>query len=369
MNISKKPFGVLSDGSKVFLYTLRAGDLSLSLSSFGAVWTSLLVPGKTGREDVLLGFSSLEGYLHRSAYFGATIGRFAGRVGGAAFSLGGKTYGLYKNEGENTLHGGRRGFDKRLWKAFPYTDGEGVFVRFELESPDGEGGFPGNLRAAVTYGLNGANEITARYQAWVDAPCPVNLTNHAYFNLAGEGNGDILSHELRLRASSYVEVGPDRIPTGRLLPVEGTPFDFRSSKPIARDYAAVHGGRPPAPGDGYDHCFVLDGDARFPGPGREPEAGRIRDPAGPAAPPRAEVREPHSGRVLKVAASQPGVQFYAGSFLDGVLGKTGSVYGKNAGFCLETQHFPDSPNKPEFPSAIFGPDREYHEKAVFSLSW
>jgi aldose 1-epimerase len=357
VKISRKNFGVLSDGSKVRLYTLEAGDLSLSITDFGASWTSLFAPGKTGREDLVLGFSSLEGYFHCPAYFGATIGRFANRIGDASFTLGGKTWALHKNDGENTLHGGRRGFDKRLWKGYPYTDKEGVFVRFELKSPAGEEGYPGNLRAAVTYGLNGDNEISASYEARVDAPCPVNLTNHVYFNLAGEGKGTILAHELKLYASSYVEAGEGLIPTGKLVPVGGTPFDFRTPKPIGRDYEAACGGDTGAMGTGYDHCFVLDGGA---GTGEK---------AVPVLRPCAEARDPESGRRLVLAASQPGVQFYSGNFLNGVPGKTGSVYRKNAGFCLETQHFPDSPNRPEFPGAVFGPDRNYSERAVFSLEW
>ncbi|MDR2663745.1 MAG: galactose mutarotase [Treponema sp.] len=351
MKINAKPFGVLSDGSDVTLYILEAGDMALSITDFGAAWTSLLVPGKTGRDDIILGFSSLEGYFH-CPYFGATIGRFANRIGGASFTLEGKTFHLCKNDGPNTLHGGRRGFGKRLWKAEPYRDRRGVFVRFELESAAGDEGFPGRLRAEVTYGLNGSNELSASYRAWVDAPCPVNLSNHAYFNLAGEGSGGILSQELKLYASSYVEPGPDLIPTGKLIPVPGTPFDFTAPKPIARDYAAVSGGDPAAPGRGYDHCFVIDGYA--------PD-GVLR--------PCAEVFDPGSGRSLAVSATQPGVQFYSGNFLDGIRGKTGSVYNKNAGFCLETQHFPDSPNQSGFPSAVFGPGRDYREQAVFSFGW
>jgi len=359
MTITKKTFGILSDGREVELFTLKAGDLSLSVSSFGATWTSLLVPGKTGLDDVLLGYSSLEGYLHNSVFFGVTVGRFANRVGNAAFTLDGKRYQLYRNDGAHTLHGGRRGFDKRLWAAYPYTDARGVFVRFELESPDGEEGFPGNLCAVVTYGLSANNEIHADYQARVDAACPVNFTNHAYFNLAGEGNGGILSHELRLHASKYLESGSDLLPTG-VAPAAG-PFDFTAAKPIQKDFAAVCGGDTAAIGKGYDHCFVID-DWKA----SDPKGGSATEPV---LRPCAQVREPTSGRSLRLNASQPGVQFYTGNFLDGIAGKSGSVYRKNAGFCLETQHFPDSPNKSAFPSAIFGPDRPYHEQAVFAFSW
>ena len=349
MNIIKKTFGILSDGSEVDIYTLNAGDMSLSISCFGAAWTSLILPGKRGRDDILLGFSTLDGYMHNSPHIGTTIGRFANRVGNATFSLNGKKYRLNQNDGKNSLHGGRRGFDRKLWKAFPYEDTNGVFVRFELKSPDGEEGYPGNCTATVIYGLNG-NEISAEYKAEVDAPCPVNLTNHAYFNLAGEGNGNVLEHEVILHASAYVESGPDLIPTGKLLPVAGTPYDFSAAKPISADFAAVCGGDTAAIGRGYDTCYVING-------------------VPPVLRPCAEVRERESGRLLKVSATQPGVQFYTGNFLDGIEGKAGSIYKKNAGFCLETQYFPDSPNKNSFPSAIFGPDRQYHEQAIFAFNW
>jgi aldose 1-epimerase len=343
MKISKKTFGVLSSGKKVYLYTLKAGDLSLSVSTLGAAWTSLIVPSrKKGKDDVLLGFSSLSGYLGVNPYFGATIGRVGNRIGGAKFTLGGKTYQLYNNNGGNTLHGGRRGFDKLLWKADAYEERDGIFIRLELKSPDGDEGFPGSLKAAVCYGISKSNEILADYEAKVDLPCPINLTNHSYFNLAGEGQGDILSHELMLHASSYVEIDASLIPTGRLIPVQGGAFDFKTRKPVKRDIEAA--------GGGYDHCFALDG-----------KAGDLR--------PCAEVYEGSSGRTMKIYTTQPGVQFYSGNMLTGIPGKIGSVYGKHSGFCLETQHFPDSPNKSEFPDAVFGPDRDYHERAVFSFSW
>jgi aldose 1-epimerase len=351
MHIEKKQFGTLSDGRDVFLFTLEAGDIRFSVSEFGAAWTSLVVPSRKGSADILLGFSTLEGYIHNGPSLGVTVGRFANRIGGAAFKLGGKTHSLYKNDGNNTLHGGRVGFSKKLWKGESYTDRGGVFVRFELNSPDGDEGYPGNLRAAVSYGLGGSGEITALYEAKVDQDCPVNLTNHAYFNLSGEGGGSILAHELTLRASRYLEVDEELIPTGKLLLVEGTPFDFRKPKTIGADYEAACGGKTDAVGTGYDHCFVLD--------------TYMENEKPPA--PCAEVRDPASGRGLKVSTTQPGLQFYSGNFLTGIPGKAGSVYGKNAGFCLETQHFPDSPNQNGFPPAVFGPGRDYREESVFSL--
>ena len=342
MKVSKKTFGLLANGKKVHLYTLRAGDLSLSISTLGATWTTLMVPSRKGKDDILLGFSTLSGYTGVNAYMGNTIGRFGNRIGDGVFSLGGKTYNLNKNDGQHTLHGGRRGFDRRIWDAEIFEEKDGVFIRFELDSPDGEEEYPGNLKAVVSYGLSKSNELTAIYEAKVDALSPVNLTNHAYFNLEGEGKGSILSHELLLHASSYLEVNDVLIPTGKLLPVKGSPFDFRSRKSVKQDLDAA--------GGGYDHCFAVDG-----------EIGKLR--------PCAEVFEEHSGRSMKLYTTQPGVQFYTGNFLAGLPGKLGSVYNKHAGFCLETQHFPDSPNKPEFPSAIFGPARDYQEKTVFSFNW
>ena len=349
MKISKKTLGVLSNGKKVHLYKLKAGDLTLCLSTLGATWTSLKVPSKSkGTDDVLLGFSSFDGYVNNK-YYGVTVGRFANRIGRAIFSLNDEDYSLYKNDGENSLHGGRLGFSKQVWKAEAYEESDGVFVRFELKSPNGDEGYPGKLWAAVSYGLTKSSEIVASYEAKVDAPCPVNLTNHAYFNLAGEGRGiNILSTELKLYCSSYVEVDKNLIPTGKLLPTEKTPLDFINRKPIGRDIEALssaNGG----PG-GYDHCFVING-----------EEGELR--------PFAEIYEPFSGRSIKGFTTQPGVQLFSGNNISSVHGKMGAVYEKFGAFCLETQHFPDSPNRPEFPSAIFGPGRDYHEKAVFSFDW
>ncbi|MDR0623161.1 MAG: galactose mutarotase [Treponema sp.] len=348
MKINKKTFGILSNGKKVYLYTLKAGDLRLSISSFGAVWTSLLLPaGRNARKnDILLGYSGFDSYSRNTPFFGATVGRFANRIGGARFGLNGQEYRLFQNNGPNCLHGGRRGFDKLLWRAESYEEADGVFVRFEMKSPDGDEGFPGKLYATVSYGLTKSNEVIANYEARAEAPTPMNITNHAYFNLAGEGEGDILSHEVKIYASSYVEVDRALIPTGRLIPVQSTPFDFRTGKTIGADI--MEAGRD-GPG-GYDHCFMLDG-----------EPGKLR--------PCAEVYEGKTGRKMKLFTTQPGVQFYTGNNLKSVAGKPGSVYEKHAGFCLETQHIPDSPNRPEFPSCIFGPGKGYHEKAVFAFDW
>jgi aldose 1-epimerase len=346
MEIKRKTFGVLSNGKKVRLYTLSAGDLKLSLTDFGAAWTSLFVPSIKGiHEDVLLGYSSLDGYLNNKPYIGVTVGRFANRIKGASFNLNGKTYALEANDGKNCLHSGSRGFDKLLWKSEAYEESEGVYVRFELESPDGDCGFPGNLKAVVSYGLTKSNEIIADYQAVVDQPCPVNLTNHAYFNLAGEGKGSVLSHEVLLHCSAYVEVDNQSIPTGRLLPTEKS-FNFKTRRQIGADLGKL---------GGFDHCFVVDG-----------EQGKLR--------PCAEVYENVSGRSMKVFTTQPGVQFYTGNYLDNVAGKQGSCYVKHSGFCLETQHFPDTPNRDgekdaPFPPCTAAPGKDYHEGAVFAFGF
>jgi len=345
MKVTRKTFGLLSNGKKVHLFVLKAGELSLCVSTLGATWTSLTVPSnRKGTDDVLLGYSSFDGFVNNN-YYGVTVGRFANRISGAKFSLGGKDYSLDKNNGENTLHGGRMGFGRRVWDAESYEDKNGVFVRFELKSADGDEGFPGNLSAAVCYGLTKSNEIVVDYEAKVDALCPVNLTNHAYFNLAGEGSGvNVLSTELKLYCSSWLEVDGALIPTGKILPTENTPFDFANRKPIGRDIEAL------TQTGGYDHCFVIDG-----------EVGKLR--------PFAEVYEPFTGRTMKGYATQPGLQFYTCNNIAPQRGKLGSAYESHGAFCLETQHFPDSPNRPEFPSAIFGPNRDYHEKAVFAFDW
>jgi aldose 1-epimerase len=356
VNISKKTFGILSSGKKARLYTLKAGDLTLSLSTLGATWTSLLVPSrKHGVEDVLLGYSTLAGYAQGSSHMGATIGRFANRISGGQFTLDGRRHDLDKNSGGHTLHGGLRGFDKLLWKAEAYEEQDGIFVRFELDSPAGDQGFPGNLKAVVSYGLTKSHELIADYQAKVDADCPVNLTNHAYFNLAGEGRGLILDHDARIHGSSYVAVDRALIPTGELRDARGGPFDFTAPKPMGRDFEATRGSNSSkledgSDGPGYDLCFILDG-----------EPGKLR--------PCAEVFEPLSGRSMRVFATQSGVQFYTGNFLDGVVGKGGSLYGRHCGFCLETQGLPDAPNRQEFPSGVFGPGRDYHERSVFAFDW
>ncbi len=342
MKIKKKNFGTLASGEEISLYLLKAGELTLGVMNYGATLVSLIVPSRSGRrDDILLGFSTLGPFTQKQPYFGATIGRYANRIAQGRFELDGVVYALAKNNGPNTLHGGIHGFDKLVWDAEAYEEKGGVYVRLSLESPDGDEGYPGSLCATVTYGLTGDDELLADYRAKVDAPCPVNMTNHSYFNLKGEGRGDILGHELTLSSSAYLPVDANLIPTGKRADVAGGPFDFRTRKSLGRDIAAA---------GGYDHCFVVDG-----------EEGKMR--------PCAEVFEPSSGRSMKLCTTQPGVQLYTGNFLNGVQGKLGSNYEKHAGFCLETQHFPDGPNRSEFPDCIFGPDRKYHERTVFGFEW
>ncbi|MCL2179846.1 MAG: galactose mutarotase [Treponema sp.] len=343
MKIKENDFGVLSNGKKVKIWTLSAGDLKLSLSSYGAAWTSLIVPSRNGiKDDILLGYSGLDGYLNNGPYIGVTVGRFANRIKDASFEIMGMRHALNANDGVNSLHSGPRGFDKLLWKSEAYEENEGVYVRFELDSPDGDCGFPGQMKAVVNYGLTKSNEVICDYQAKVDKPCPINLTNHAYFNLAGEGNGNILNHDVVLYSSSYVQVDKTGIPTGNIVPVDGTIFDFRKRRKI------FLGGSFLKPFRGYDHCFAVDG-----------ERGKLR--------PCAEVHEEDTGRSMAVFTSQPGVQFYTGNFLKNAAGKHGSVYGKHSGFCLETQHYPDTPNQKGFPSCTAAPGKDYHEKAVFKF--
>ena len=348
MELTKRLFGIYPGGKEAWLYTLQAGELTLELTDAGAAWVSLIVPSERyGKEDILLGHPSFKAYVNNTCFFGATVGRFANRISGAAFSLEGKEYHISENKPGCSLHGGEQGFSKRLWRAKPYKDGDGVYVRFELESPDGDQGYPGNLKAAVTYGITEKNELAADYRADVDALCPVNLTNHAYFNLGGAGSGrNVLSNELMLYSSSYINIDENLIPTGELADTKNTPFDFSRPKSLGQDLPQIRENG----GDGYDHCFVIDG-----------EAGKLR--------PFCELYDPVSGRKMKGYTTQPGVQVYTGNMLKAVPGKRGTVYHKYGGICLETEYFPDSPNRKEFPCSVFGPKRPYREKTVFTFEW
>lgn len=344
--VKREPFGKMPDGKPVERFTLtNANGLELKAISYGGIITSLRVPDRAGKfDDVVLGYDRLEDYLKDSRFFGAIIGRYGNRIGKAQFALDGKTYKLAANNGPNNLHGGPKGFDKVLWTVEPVgTNG----LAFTRTSPDGEEGFPGNLRTRVTYTLTDKNELIVEYHATTDKATPVNLTQHSYFNLAGHASGDILGHELMLNADRYTPVDDTLIPTGELAPVAGTPFDFRKPTAIGarigNDHPQLKAGK------GYDHNWVL---TRM-GTGLEAAA---------------RVREPKTGRTLEIATTEPGIQFYAGNFLDGTaIGKGGTPYKHRTGFCLETQHYPDSPNKPSFPTTTLRPGADYRTRTVFTF--
>jgi len=337
-------FGVMSDGSEPRLFILDNGSMRVGVSEYGAIITSAIVPARDGTGlDMLLGSSTLAGFAARHPYMGSTVGRFANRIGAARFALDGKEYTLAANNGANSLHGGLKGFDRRCWKAEAGSDAGEPAVRMELLSPDGDQGYPGRLEVVATFMLRADNTLAIRYEARTDAATPVNLTNHAYFNLRGEGNGSILDHELELYSSSYVRVGENLIPVpGAPAPVDGTPFDFRKRKPIGRDIAAA---------GGYDHCYVVDG-----------WDGKTLRKA-------ARVVEPESGRTLETFTDMPGVQFYSGNFISDVRGKRGSIYDKHAGFCLEAEYYPDSPNRPDFPSCVLRPGSVYRHAIEYRFGF
>lgn len=333
------------------MFTLANGAMEVGVMAYGAIIQRLRVPDRDGQwDDVVLGRDDLEGYRDASPYFGAVVGRYANRIAGGRFTLDGVSHELATNNGAHHLHGGIRGFDKVVWDAEPFEIGEEVGVRFRRTSPDGEEGYPGTLKVEITYTLTPGGDLIFDYRATTDAATPVNLTQHSYFNLAGDGRRDVLDHRLTLHASRYTPVGQDLIPTGELAPVEGTPFDFRTPRAMGERIEADH--PQIRVGGGYDHNFVLD-----------------RDGAGAGALVlAARVEEPTSGRTLEVRTTEPGVQFYSGNFRDGPLaGKGGAVYRNRYGFCLETQHFPDSPNQPAFPSTILRPGREYRSRTVLSF--
>lgn len=343
MKIRKKTFGCLSTGEKASLFTISNGTMSFSFTNFGCIITSILVPAAGGlQDDIVLGYPTLEGYTANPVYFGCLVGRFANRIAGASFSLAGKRYSLPANDNGNCLHSGKHGFHKQLWKAQPFMSRGEAGVVFKRKSPSGEQGFPGNLDMKVTYSLTSENDIIIRYAVKTDAPTPVSLTNHTYFNLAGHDSGSVLDHQVQLFADRYTPVDAQAIPTGEILDVAGTPFDFRSPKKIGQDIEKV------APG--YDHNWEINR-------------------AGDAPNPVAGVYEPTTGRSMTLWSTQPGVQFYTGNFLSDEPGKNGERYGKHAGFCLETQHFPDSPNRDNFPSSIVLPQDTYRQETIWHFDF
>ena len=334
----------MCDGEEVRIFSITNEQaMEVRIINYGGIITSIKVPDRVGKlDDVVLGHDSLEGYLHRSRYFGALIGRYANRIARGRFTLNGVEYQLAINNGKNHLHGGVRGFDKVVWQAQEIDDG----VQLTYLSKDGEEYYPGNVSATVTYRLNDANELRIDYHADTDRDTIINLTNHSYFNLAGSGT--ILDHQLRIEADAFTPIDETLIPTGEIRNVKETPMDFTSPTAIGacigKDDDQLRIAR------GYDHNFVLRGDV-----------GTLRTAA--------RVYEPQSGRVMEVLTTQPGMQFYSGNYLDGALvGKNGRAYIKNSGCCLETQHFPDSPNQPHFPSTVLRPDEKYHHTTIYRFS-
>ncbi len=335
------------DGKAVRVYTLTgAGGIVAKATNYGTILTELHVPDRAGKmADVVLGFDSPAGYYGGHPFFGATAGRVANRIANATFDLDGKTYPLAKNNGAHLLHGGAKGFDKYVWDAEAGESADGPWVRFMRTSPDGEEGFPGTVRATVTYTITPKNEFKVEMSAVTDKPTLVNLAHHSYWNLAGHGSGDILGHELLLYCGRHTPGNETLVPKGTIEPVAGTPFDFTKAKPIGRDIAKA-GGNPV----GYDGNFVVNGAT----------GGLV---------PVATVVEPKSGRMMELFATEPGVQFYTGNFLDGsVKGKGGAVYAKHAGFCLETQKYPDAVHHPAWPSPILRPGTTYRHLMVHRFS-
>jgi aldose 1-epimerase len=347
--VRRAPFGQLPDGTAVEIFTLtNPGGMEVRTIPYGAIIVSIKVPDRAGHlDDVTLGFDALDGYAGSHPFFGAVVGRYGNRIARGRFALDGKTYQLATNDGPNHLHGGVKGFDKRVWTAEPLERDGNAGVVYTMSSPDGDEGYPGNLTVRVTYTLTPANELTVDYDASTDRPTPINLTQHSYFNLAGEGRSDILNHRLTIDADRFTPVDQTLIPTGELAPVDGTPFDFRTPTAIGARIAADH--EQLRYGKGYDHNWVLTRS----GAGLS-HAARLEDPA--------------TGRTLDVSTTEPGMQFYSGNFLDGTItGKSGHQYRHRYGLCLETQHFPDSPNHANFPSPIVRPGERYQSKTVFAF--
>jgi aldose 1-epimerase len=347
--IKKEAFGTTPDGHSVDLYTMaNVHGMEVRAMNYGGIVVSLRVPDRSGTlADVVLGYDDLQPYLTNKPYFGALIGRYGNRIANGQFTLDRVEYHLAKNNGPNSLHGGLKGFNKVLWGAEPVESNRGVGLVLTYTSKDGEEGFPGNLKTKVTYTLTDQNELIFEYETTTDKATPVNLTHHGYFNLAGAGTGDALQHELMLNADRFTPVGKTLIPTGELRSVTGTPLDF--TKPTAIGARINENFEQLTVAGGYDHNFVIN---------RKDHSLELA----------ARVYEPKSGRVMEVLTTEPGVQFYSSNFLDGEKGKNGHIYNKHAALCLETQHFPDSPNHPDFPSTILRPGQTYHSHTVYKFS-
>jgi len=346
MSVKREPFGRTREGQQVEIVTLsNSYGLAARITNYGGILVSIETPDRKGVVgDIVLGFDNPDSYLKAHPYFGVIAGRYANRIGGAKFMLDGREYKLAANDGNNTLHGGIKGFDKVVWKIEELeAKGDRAELKLSYISKDGEEGYPGNLKCIVTYALTEDNKLEIKYEATTDKPTVVNLTNHAYWNLAGQGGGDVLGHELMINADKYTAVDKGLIPTGELKSVKGTPLDFTKPETIGSRIKQVDIG-------GYDHNYVLKG-----------RAGQMKLAA--------RVYEPTSGRVMEIETTEPGVQLYTGNWLDGTLkGKKGKVYNKYGGFCLETQHYPDSPNKPTFPSTVLRPGEKYETETVHTFS-
>ncbi len=348
--VTKEGFGKTPDGQDADIYTLtNSGGAEVKITNYGGIVTSLRVPDRNGKlDDIVLGFDNLDAYLKGHPYFGAIIGRYGNRIAKGRFTLHGVEYKLAVNNGENHLHGGTKGFDKVVWNAKPRKVANGAALELTYLNKDGEEGYPGNLSVKVVYTLTNANELKIDYSATTDKDTVVNLTHHSYFNLAGQGNGDILNHRLFVNAARFTPTDAGSIPTGELRSVRGTPFDFTRATTIGarinQDYEQLRLGK------GYDHNFVLNG-----------KIGTLRRVA--------RVSESTSGRAMEVWTTEPGMQLYSGNFLDGTLtGKDGKVYQQRYGFCLETQHYPDSPNKPKFPTTVLRKGDRYHTITIYKFS-
>jgi aldose 1-epimerase len=343
--VQKTSFGKLPDGTEVEQYTLTNSKGAVAkVITYGATLAELWMPDKAGKNvDVVLGFDNLASYAGDHPFFGATVGRYGNRIAKGKFSIDGKEYSLFLNNGPNSLHGGKVGFNRKVWTAQPVDSKHGSSVRLTYVSADGEEGYPGTLTVHVTYELSDDNALKISYQASTDKPTVVNLTNHSYFNLSGAGSGDILKEVLQLDADRYTPVDSTLIPTGELKSVDGTPFDFRKPTPIGERNSQIPGIA------GYDHNFVLNGPA-----GKLRKIGKVSDPA--------------SGREMEIWTSEPGVQLYVSLGLDGSIKGVGGAYQKFGALCLETQHFPDSPNHSNFPSSVVRPGKDYQTETIYKFS-
>lgn len=353
MAVKKQILGTLCDGQKVSLYTVSNGKMSFCAMDYGCTLTGIFLPNKTGggKTDILLGHSTLDAYVASSSCFGSIVGRFANRIGGAKFSIGNDEYSLDKNDnGANTLHGGFTRLDHFVWKSAPIDGKEGCGVKFTRRSADGEQGFPGNLDVCVSYTLGKDNRLTLKYTATTDKATPVNFTNHAYFNLSG--GGSVLEHTMQSDCEGYLEVDKDLIPTGKIIPVSGTPFDFTTEKPLGRDIAKT--------GAGYDHCYVT--------PAYNKDKSAVPLKAKPLVV-AAVLRDAKTGRTMTVETNQEGIQVYTANSVGGIVGKNARVYQKHDAVCLETQCFPDTPNKAEFPPCILHPGETYKAVTVYGFKF